>query len=217
MRFVSHRRGFAKLMHNWPALITVFDEAQADRRYRGETKGKIIGITRKLHDYKFLCKVAAYLDSLEHLSPLSLVFKKIQLMPYDVIPPVNQTIDNFEEMIQEDIDDIIDSNLRKFRIVDEDDLITLVSSYPKAGHELKMAQNREYIEIELDNMTNLHHGSIEAALETRSQGAEICIPLIRERFSSFEENIFDPLCAAGFDEAKVFQEWKAVRSTVNNC
>ena len=78
-------------------------------------------------------------------------------------------------MIQEDIDDIIDANLRKFRIVDEDDLVTLVSSYPKTGHELKMAQNREYIEIELENMTNLHHGSIEAAMETRCQGAEICI------------------------------------------
>ena len=54
-RFVAHRRrGFNKLIHNWPALITVFDNARVAPGYRGETKAKIIGIANKLHDYCFL-------------------------------------------------------------------------------------------------------------------------------------------------------------------
>lgn len=49
-------------------------------------------------------------------------------MPYDVIPAVNQIINNFKEMVQKEVDDIIDSNLRKFRIVDEDKLVTFAST-----------------------------------------------------------------------------------------
>ena len=54
-------------MHNWPALITVFDEAQADRRYRGETKAKIIILT-----YFFfaigggVCKINAQLACIDY-------------------------------------------------------------------------------------------------------------------------------------------------------
>lgn len=62
------------------------------------------------------------------ISPLPLVFEKKQLMPYDVIPAVNQIINNFKEMVQKEVDDIIDSNLRKFRIVDEDKLVTFAST-----------------------------------------------------------------------------------------
>ena len=247
-RFVNHRRkGFTKLLHNWPALITTFDNAQAaERGYRGETRAKIIGIARKLHSYPFLCKVAGYLDFLEKLSPLSLIFEKNVLMAYEVNPAIDTAFTYLEDMAEEEVEDMIDSYLQKFTIVDEDGLVTVVGNYPKSGHERKNVQNREYIDIELDDMREVDVEAIERARNTRHEGALTVIPLIQERFSSFSSELFQsmtwmdpqfwtddrdyginsltvfinefraPLLAAGFDERKVFQEWKAFKITVNS-
>ena len=38
----------------------------------------------------------------------------------------------------------------------------------------------------------------------------------KDSINQLIDHFRDPLCAAGLDEAKVFQEWKALRSTVNN-
>ena len=43
-------------------------------------------------------------------------------MAYEVKPVVDLTIGTFEELIDEDMDDATDSHLRKFRIVDEDEV-----------------------------------------------------------------------------------------------
>lgn len=53
---------------------------------------------------------------------------------YEVKPAVEQTILTLEEMKNED-DDTINSFLRKFNLSDENNLVTVVSEYPKAGHE----------------------------------------------------------------------------------
>ena len=48
--------------------------------------------------YKFLCKVAAYLDVLESMGPLSLVFEKNVLLAHKVIPAVDLSMTNLEEL-----------------------------------------------------------------------------------------------------------------------
>ena len=149
-------------MHNWPALITTFDNAQAAARgYRGETRAKIIGIARKLHSYAFLCKVAGYLDFLDKLAPL--IFEKKLLMVYKVQPAVDTAIESLQEMAEEELDDMFDSYIRKFTVVDADGLTTVLGNYPKAGHERKKIQNREYIDIELENMIDVGMKAIETA------------------------------------------------------
>ena len=245
-RFVAHRRrGFNKLIHNWPALITVFDNARAAPGYRGETKAKIIGIANKLHDYSFLCKVAAYLDFLDALSPLSLIFERKLLMTYEVNPAVEETIDNLERKAEETEDEVIGSYLRKFRIIDQDGLVTVEGQYPKAGHERRKPGNREYLDVELPNMNKVGHEEVLNALELIKYGANVVVPLIRDRFSSFTTDIFKemawldpqywtgekgyaehdinalicafkiPLEAAGFESKKVLGEWKSVQHMVN--
>lgn len=74
-RFVNHRRkGLKKLLHNWPVLITAFENYAANPGCRGETHAKAIGIRLKLKSYKFMCDVAVYLDVLDSIGPLSLIF-----------------------------------------------------------------------------------------------------------------------------------------------
>ena len=130
-RFINHRRrGFTNLIHIWPLLITTFDNARASQRgYRGETKANIIGIAKKLHNFKFLCKVAAYLDFLEKLAPLSLMFERDLLMSYEVEPAVDQILDQLQEMADESPDNNIDSFLKKFVVRDEYGLATIEVGY----------------------------------------------------------------------------------------
>ena len=61
-------------------------------------RAKVQGILKKLNSYKFLCKVAAYLDILESMGPLSLVFEKNMLLAHKVIPAVDLSMTNLEEL-----------------------------------------------------------------------------------------------------------------------
>ena len=101
-RFVNHwRRGFTALLHDWPALITSFANALSSKGSRPETKAKIRGVLDKLKDYRFLCRVASYLDILKSISLLSLIFEKKNLMAYEVKPAVEKTLLNLQELSQE--------------------------------------------------------------------------------------------------------------------
>lgn len=190
-RFVNHRRkGFKALLHDWPALITCFTNALSrDYGSRPETKAKIKGVLKKLKDYKMLCRVACYLDILESISPLSLIFEKKYLMAYEVKPAIEKTFANLEEMKGEDLNSAISSFLHKFSINEDDtNKVRITSMYPIAGHERRKLKNREFIEIELEEMTNADNSSIEAALKLRSTSIDSLVPLITDRFSSFTEN-----------------------------
>ena len=189
-RFVNHRRrGFKKLLHNWPALLTSFTNTLAyGRNCRGETRAKLEGILKKLKSYKFLCQVAAYLDVLDAISPLSLVFESDLLMAYEVPPAVEKTINQLEDLIEEDLDEAIDSNLKMFQVIDEDGLVTLRSTYARAGHERKKPNNREYHDIELDNVSYISEEAMQNALSLRAEGINVLMPFINTRFKSFTEN-----------------------------
>ena len=118
-KFVNHRPcGFTKLLHDWPALILGFENVLATyKECHGETRAKVQGILKKFNSYKFLCQVATYLNVLESIGPLSLVFlKKNMLLAHQVIPAVDLSINNLEELHTETIDNAITNFLRKFAI-----------------------------------------------------------------------------------------------------
>ena len=186
-RFVNHRRrGFTKLLHIWPSLITTFQNALvSDNGCRGETRAKVVGILKKLKSYRFLCQVAVYLDILDSIGPLSLVFEKNILMAYDVEPAVEKSIDILEGLKYENIDDAVDSYLKKFSIRDEDGLVTIVANYYRAGHERKKPANRECFDVELDNLKFTDEASLERGLEIRAEAVNKLVPFIRKRFKSF--------------------------------
>lgn len=193
-RFLNHRRrGFSKLLHNWPALIAAFDNALATPKgYRPETRAKLTGFVKKLKDYSFLCQVAAYLDVLENMGPLSLVFEKSGLMAFEVPSSVEKTLSNFEDMSDEKSwnDIALTSYLAKFTIKEEGEHKTVRVNYAKAGHEKRKAKNREYLDIELEQMTGLRRESIERAIKIRQDAASLLCPLITKRFSTYENGVF---------------------------
>ena len=83
-RLVNHWRWvFTVLLHDWPTLITSFTNALSSKGSRPEAKAKVKGVLDKLKDYRFLCCVASYLDILESISLLSLIFEKKNLMVYE--------------------------------------------------------------------------------------------------------------------------------------
>lgn len=93
-RFVNHRtKGFTKLLHLWPALITTFRNSNArEQGCKPETRAKIQGLLKKLQSYKFLCQTAVYLDLLESMGLLSIVFESNLLMAFSIQPAVEETL-----------------------------------------------------------------------------------------------------------------------------
>ena len=221
-----------------------FENALADRDTKADMRAKISGISKRLHEYRLLCIVCSYLDILEKLSPLSLVFEKQMLMVNELKPAVDVTKASLDELNNEGIDDIIGSYLLKFRINEKDGTTNLVSSYLKEGHELKKF-NKEFVEIELCNMANLNLDCLSSAINLRKSAIDIILPLINERFSSLLNPIFEsmdwldpqlwtadsmygdarislllkelfyPLEAAGIDFKMVLPEWKAAKLVIN--
>ena len=75
-RFVSHRRkALLHLLCMWPAIISALENTLATRKLKSETKGKIIGFLKQMRSYAFLCLVCTYLDLLEKVTLMSLVFE----------------------------------------------------------------------------------------------------------------------------------------------
>ena len=91
-RFLNHWcRGFKNLLHNWSVLITGFENVLAnDHGSSRDTRIKIKEILIKLKSYSFLCKLTLYLDILEAVDPLSLIFEK-NLLSHGIFPAVNKT------------------------------------------------------------------------------------------------------------------------------
>lgn len=85
--------------------------AVAETECRPETRAKMQGILIKLRSYKFLCQTAVYLNVLESIPQLSLVFEKNTLMAYNIQPTVDQALENLQKISQEDEKDAIDSFL----------------------------------------------------------------------------------------------------------
>lgn len=198
-RFLNHRRrGLKKLLHNWPALITAFDNALATTvGYRPETRAKLTGFLKKLKSYPFLCQVAGYLDVLETLGPLSLVFEGKNLMAFEIPGSVEKTLNALEEISEEDEHHLSPSSyLAKFRMEEGFEGETgghvndVRITYPKAGHEKRKPPNREYLEVSLEQMEKVGIEAVQRTVEIREDAADRLRPVIRDRFSSFDQEVF---------------------------
>ena len=107
--------------------------------------------------------MVAYLDIVEKITLLSMAFENNSLMAY-----VQETIPRLETFSEESADELSQENfLHTFKIKDEDDLITVIANYPKAGHERRDEVNRENVEIELDVMKYVNYDSVEKYLQKK--------------------------------------------------
>ena len=130
--------------------------------------------------------MAAYLDIVENITPLSMIFENNSLMAYEVVPVVQETITRWETLSEESADELSqDSFLHMFKIKDEVDLINVITNYPKTGYEHCDKVNREYAEIELDIMKYVNYSSVAVGISKRSQTAFVIMPFLQERYSPF--------------------------------
>ena len=85
--FISHRKkAYNCLLNMWPALITAFENTLAYRKIKAGTKAKISGLLKVLRNYEFVMLTGAYVDILEKIMPLSLVYEKDHLLVTEVKP-----------------------------------------------------------------------------------------------------------------------------------
>ena len=71
-------------------------------------------------------------------------------MTYVAAPTVEKSIDILEGLKYENLDDAVDSYLKKFSIRNEDGLVTIVANYYKASHERK---NQQTVNVLMLNLT----------------------------------------------------------------
>ena len=108
-------------------------------------------------------------------------------MAFQIPPAIEKTIPALEEI--SDVTDVTDTSLITFLSKFHMENNFVKGKYPKAGHERCQPANRENNEVELE-MTNVGVTSFKRAIEIQRKAADIICPLIRNRFSSYDREIF---------------------------
>eukprot|EP00795_Rhopilema_esculentum_P005491 gene5491-668_t len=68
--------------------------------------------------------------------------------------------------------------------------MTVKVSFPKAGHERQKLDNRDHVDLEIAGLANAQTDTIQATLEMLKEAGRLLIPMIEERFNSFDQNLF---------------------------
>ena len=140
--FVNHRKhGFSKFIHLWPAFITIYQNASVHQMPKQEQRYQPYS-----NDVRELLQVEAFLDILELFSVSSLVFKKKDLLPCEMLTSLKITLSKIDCFINEGNKE---SNLKFFTMTpSEKGKCKIERQYCKAGHERKKVQNCEFICVE---------------------------------------------------------------------
>ena len=246
-RFVSHRyRGFSPLLHMLPALKIAYENYVTEQKC-GSTKDKLIGLLKKMKDAEIICGIATALDIFEVMRPLSLVFEGEGLMAFNIKPTVDITIGQFQDIFECHGEVLLDSHPRSltFEYNDTGEIV-LVRDYCRAGHEQRSPQNREYIKVRMDDISNFCPDTVQTSLNKISSIAADLSDILSKRFEDFESPLFmamqwldpkywtdskdygveqiekiyqhfkKPLDDAGFDFIKVGKEWRLLKAFVKS-
>ncbi|CAB3989246.1 Hypothetical predicted protein [Paramuricea clavata] len=163
------------LLHDWPALITAFNNTLATiAGCRPETRAKLKGFVKKLKNYPFLSQVVGYLDILNMLGLHCLVFEESKLVAFEIPCSVAQTLDTLEKISEEGVHNLsLSSHFAKFHVEQNDEGETnehidgIRVTYPNAGHEKRKVDNHEYLEVNLDEMESVGIDTVQRTLSRR--------------------------------------------------
>ena len=114
--FISHRKkAHTRLPNMWPALITAFENMLTYRNIKTETKAKISGLLKVLQNHRFLMLTCTYVDILEKITLLSLVYEKDHIVT-EVKPSLSTTYLELEDVIDTagNDDEFLDSHMTKY-------------------------------------------------------------------------------------------------------
>ena len=113
-----------------------------------------------------LCSACGYLDILEKIAPISILFEEGHLLPSQCQPIIFRAQLELEDTIENigTPDELLDSHFARFLIdEDEDEIQPLSSDFVKHGHMLRKLKNCESVKITFENFTFLNKDSIEPA------------------------------------------------------
>lgn len=248
-RFVGHRKkAYTRFIHMWPTFITTYEDASITTK-DAQTRAKIKGLLKKFKDAKELLRVCSALEVLEMVSASSKIFEGEGLMPYEVTTSINIMQNQIDEFVESTKEELLASPTRyinSFEITPREDLsrCTLFSRYPKAGHERKKEENREFEDILIDDIV-YGQGYLDQAIMNMKSVARDLKQVLEKRFESFDNPAFqnmkwfdpkfwnddktygldqiqalfehfrEPLESHGFDVSKAKAEWKSLRILVS--
>ena len=246
-RFVSHRyRGLSRLLHMLPALKIAYENYVTEQKC-GSTKDKLRGLLKKMKDAEIICGIATALDNFEVMQPLSRVFEGEGLMAFNIKPTVDIVIGQLQDIFECHGEVLLDSHLRSLSFEDNDaGKIVLVRDYCRSGHEQRSPQNKEYIKVRMDDVSNFCPDTFQTSLNKISSIAADLSDILSKRFEDFESPLFmamqwldpkywtdskdygveqmekiylhlkKPLDDAGFDFVKVGKEWRLQQAFVKS-
>ena len=246
-RFVNHRRrGFKNLLETWPAYTLAYENAVTDPRgMAANTCAKITGLLKKFKSYSFMCTVDVYLDLLEQLAPMSLVFEADTLMPYEVTSAVKRSILQLREKEDEigKEGEFLDSYVSRYHVTEDG---VAKGQFTKAGHKKKKKQNREYVTVEFSMDGFKRDQCLGKIRGIKKKVIPAVITTLKDRFASYDDEIFskmrwidpafwtsdkefgiddiniiashfeEPLSLASFDISRALKEWKSFKNYVRS-
>lgn len=195
-RFISHRRrGLQILLHMWPIFITAYENVIAENKKKAETIAKLRGLLLKFRRVKVLYNVCSYLDLLDKISPISLVFEENDLLPCEIQPSLLLTLKGLDELTEaKELNDVpIDSNLRYFSVDVNDGNATVSMSreYQQAGNEKRKERKREFTTVTVDGMQMI--GAEFSISDTIGAVATNLRENLKDRFSDFSSKVYQDM------------------------
>ena len=80
------------LLSIWPAIAVTLGNTIVVRRLKAEIKAKITRFLKQLENFQTLCSTCAYLDVLEKILQVALIFEEETLLPFEVKPLIKQCL-----------------------------------------------------------------------------------------------------------------------------
>lgn len=90
--------GLDTLLKDWVPLLTTIENSLAQQKKSSEAK--LRGVLKKMKDPKFLAACCYYLLVLKTLSKLSLTFQRENILPFEVLPEVEKTKGDLQELFE---------------------------------------------------------------------------------------------------------------------
>ena len=187
-RFVHQRKnGYTRLLHMWPALCTVYEDAQITTT-NAKTRSKILGLLKKLRDTQEIFRVGATLHCVDLVAVTSLIFEREYLLPHEISASIKITINKIDDVIKKKASEM--EYLNYFRISSaENGKCEIARRYPKPGHEKKKIENREFSNINVQGFTYRKKG-LKGAASKVSKTAENLKEILSTRFDTFDLPIY---------------------------
>ena len=107
----------------WPAIVTALENTLTARKHKPDTRAKISGLVTQLRSCRFVCLTCCYLDILEKITPVSMLFEENSLLPGECSSIIRQASLELEDLYEcvGTEEEMIDSHLSRFVLTEDED------------------------------------------------------------------------------------------------